>query len=304
MGDVRQVVFRRLVHQVPHRLAYALHTVGHRSEQARVQRMGEAENLGVAHHHLRRGHRRSVRHRPARRVNRRDAVLDRLAVGESGRAHEVVGVHLDRLAASGLDNARNKGSDAIREEHAGGVVEQDGVHPGDRRHLPDLLGEQVIGVHRRLGEEDRSRNFRVEFLGDPRQSIYVMEVVEHVVDPVGPDTMTVELTHPRIHQIRRGNAHADRGVRSHAATGGRAGDLCLQQVQALPRILTAELDEHLHEGGCRQVDSRESGAVQDIGDRQGVGCLHAHPPQALLSVTKGLVEEVQVRHWFSCSLHG
>ncbi|CAB4932357.1 unannotated protein [freshwater metagenome] len=225
MTHVEQVVLRMLIHQVAHSVADLLHVLGNWRKEAGVQRMRETKCLNIADHDLRRRSRRPICHWPARGVKHSDAVLDGLAIRDCRGAHEVVGVHLHWLATRSRHDPWHQRANAIYIEYACRVVEEDGVDARNCSHLSNLIFEQLIGVHRRLSEKDSARDFRTELLGHLGQTIDVLKVVEHVVDPEGTNTMTVQLSHPRIHQIWWRNAHAHGCVGTHTASDRSLLDL-------------------------------------------------------------------------------
>ena len=296
VGDVEEVVLAHLVDEVARCPTDGAEVIGDRFEQALVDAVATPEQLEVAHDALGRRDGGTVGHRAAGGVQDADPVAHRLDIGEARGPHQVVGVELDRLPARRGDDPRQEHPQALDVEHAGGVVEEQPVDLLDRDDLGRPGGEVVVGVDRRLAEEDRSHDLRAVLLRDPREAGEVLHAVEHVVDPVGAHAVLVQAAHPQVHQRVRSHAEGDRGVAAHAAAHRRAVNRAAEQVEPRPRILAAVLDEHLHEGAGGRIDDPKAAAVEDVGHRERHARLHAHAPEALLTVAQRLLNELDVRH--------
>ena len=231
-----------------------------------------------------------------RRMQHVDALAYGLDVGEPRRAHEVVRVELHRLAAGRRDDLRDQRAQPVDVQHPGGVVEEHAVDLRHARRSPPPCRQVARRVDRGLAEEHGPDDLGAVFLGDARQPREVLDAVEDVVDPVRAHAVLVEAPHPQVHQRGRRDAERHGGVAAHAAAHRRAADRAAQQVEPLPRVLAAVLDQHLHERAGGRVDDLEARAVEHVGDGQRHAGLHAHPPQALLAVADRLVQQLDAGH--------
>ena len=191
---------------------------------------------------------------------------------------------------------------AVRVQHATRVVKQDRVDIRRGGEPVRLVGIVVVGVHRAQREHDGARHLRAELLGHFGETVSLVDVEEHVVDPEAAAAVHAKLPHPHVHQCVGRDAEGDARIAAHAAADRAVGHGIDQEIEPLPRVLAAMADQHLEEARSGEVHHAVACPVDHRRDGERHAGLHAHAPQALLPVPHGFVEKFDVRHRRSARL--
>ena len=275
-------------------LAHLFPVFGDLEQQVQVEARVVAALLEGGHDHLHGRVRVAERQRRMGRVGYGGAGFGGLDDVGGGHAAHVVAVDVQRQADLGVERLHHA-LGAVRREHAGHVLDGDGVG-AQVLELLAVFQEAVERVHRRHRVRDGAFKVPAAFLDglgvvhDVANVVQGVEHAEHVhaVALGGMDEPVADLARIVLvpYQVLTARQHGERRVR-------RVG---LDGAQPLPRVLVEKAQAGVERGTAPCLDGPVPDAVHFRQDGQHIPDLHARGPQALLAVADGGIHDLKPWH--------
>ena len=177
------------------------------------------------------------------------------------------------------------------------VLEVDRVGDPPTHELTHPCREPLVGVDRADAVHDRRHHLTTDIGDDATQALHLVHVVEAVVDPEAVDAMFGQRADPQVHQRIGSEPELGDAVAAAPCSQSRGGHPRTPQIEAVPRILAVVAHHAFEDRAAGEVDDAVPGLVDVLRYCGEVRDLHPHAPEALLPISQGLVDDLDLSHF-------